>query len=125
MKVGLPMSLVALPLAALVATDSALLGILTIPIWLVWIVYFVTSSFVSLAQPAVGMAFPSHMAGRALTAYNLVIFLGVFCIQWGIGLGIDLFLWLGLGTAQAFQAAMFVFWMLCLGSFAHFYRAKS
>jgi predicted MFS family arabinose efflux permease len=125
MKIGLPISLVALVLAALVATDSTLFGIFTIPIWMVWIVYFVTSSFVSLAQPAVGMAFPSHMAGRALTAYNLVIFLGVFCMQWGIGLGIDLFLWLGLGTVQAFQAAVAVFWLLCVAALAHFYRAKS
>ena len=125
MKLGLPISLCALPLAAWVATDSTVLGLAVIPIWLVWITYFVRSSFVSLAQPAVGMAFPSHMAGRALTAYNLVIFLGVFWMQWGIGLAIDLFLWLGLGTTQAFQAAMAVFWLLCLGSFAHFYKSKS
>jgi predicted MFS family arabinose efflux permease len=124
-KLGLPISLVALPLAAFVATDSSWLGVVSIPIWLVWIVYFVTSSFVSLAQPAVGMAFPSHMAGRALTAYNLVIFLGVFTMQWGIGLGIDLFLWLGLEQVQAFQSAIAVFWLLCAGSFVHFYRAKS
>jgi predicted MFS family arabinose efflux permease len=124
MKLGLPISLAALPLAVLVATDSHLLGGIFIPIWLVWIVYFLASSFVSLAQPAVGMAFPSHMAGRALTAYNLVIFLGVFTMQWGIGLGIDMFVWLGLGTAQAFQAAMAVFWLLCIASVVHFYTAQ-
>ena len=45
----------------------------------------VTSTFVALAQPAVGMAFPSHLAGRALSAYNLVIFAGIFTVQWGIG----------------------------------------
>lgn len=125
MKLGLPMSLVALPLAALVANDSTVFGVVTIPIWLVWTLYFISSSFVSLAQPAVGMAFPGHMAGRALTAYNLVIFMGVFCTQWGIGLGIDLFLWLGLGSVEAFQAALACFWLLCAASFAHFYLAKS
>lgn len=125
MKRGLPISLAALPLAALIATDSTALGVVAIPIWLIWIVYFVSSSFVSLAQPAVGMAFPNHMAGRALTAYNLVIFMGVFCMQWGIGLAVDLFLWLGLGTTPAFQAAMALFWLLCVVSVAHFYRAKS
>jgi hypothetical protein len=41
------------------------------------------STFVSLAQPAVGMTFPQALAGRALSAYNLVIFSGVFVVQWG------------------------------------------
>jgi hypothetical protein len=66
------------------------------------------------------MAFPGHMAGRALTAYNLVIFMGVFMVQWVIGLGIDLFLWLGLESPRAYQAAFGVFWLCCLASFAHF-----
>ena len=35
------------------------------------------------------MAFDSRLAGRALSAYNLVIFLGVFVIQWGFGLLVD------------------------------------
>ena len=35
------------------------------------------------------MAFPPRWPGRALSAYNLVIFLGVFVVQWGIGLLID------------------------------------
>ena len=47
------------------------------------------STFVSLSQPAVGAAFPPHQAGRALSAFNLVIFSGVFCVQWGIGLLVD------------------------------------
>jgi predicted MFS family arabinose efflux permease len=109
MRIGLPFSLLALPLAVLVATDTPLAAALVLPIWIVWIFYFVTSAFVSLAQPAVGMAFESHMAGRALTAYNLVIFMGVFIVQWGIGLGIDLFRWLGLAEVQAYTAALAYF----------------
>jgi predicted MFS family arabinose efflux permease len=122
MRMGLPISLFALPLVLLVAVDIPMVAGLTLPIWLIWILYFISSSFVSLAQPAVGMAFPSHMAGRALTAYNLVIFMGVFIVQWGIGLGIDLFLWLGLASTQAYQAAIGVFWLCCLASFVHFWQ---
>ena len=125
MKIGLPVALVVLPVAVLMATDISLGNGLTIPIWAVWIAYFLASSFVSLAQPAVGMAFPSHMAGRALTAYNLVIFMGVFVTQWGVGLGADLFLWLGLSERTAFQATMGIFWLLCLASFVHFWFSKS
>jgi predicted MFS family arabinose efflux permease len=119
MKRGLPVGLLALPMVAWLATDGI------VPIWVVWIVYFIATSFVSLAQPAVGMAFPSHMAGRALTAYNLVIFMGVFCMQWGFGLAVDAGLWLGLGVTAAFQAALLVYWLLCVGAYWYFYRAKS
>jgi hypothetical protein len=62
------------------------------------------------------------MAGRALTAYNLVIFMGVFTVQWGIGLGIDLFRWFGMGEVQAYTAAFGVFWLCCVASYVHFYR---
>ena len=52
-------------------------------------VFCVTSTFVSLAQPSIGQSFPASQAGRAMSAYNLVIFAGVFAVQWGIGLVID------------------------------------
>jgi len=72
-------------------------------------VYCVTSTFISLAQPAVGMAFAPHLAGRALSAYNLVIFAGVFVVQWGIGLMVDLAASFGLGRVASYQAAFAVF----------------
>lgn len=90
-----------------------------------WALFCITSSFVSLAQPAVGMAFPSHLAGRALSAFNLVLFAGVFVVQWGIGLMVDGFKGLGLMEPQAFQAAMAVFLVTCVASYAYFLRHKS
>ncbi len=82
--------------------------------------YCIACTFVSLAQPAVGMGFPSALAGRALSAYNLVIFSGVFTIQWGIGLLIDGFKALGWAEVAAFQAALSVFLVCCIGSYVHF-----
>ena len=90
-----------------------------------WALFCITSSFVSLAQPAVGMAFPPHLAGRALSAYNLVLFSGVFVVQWGIGLMIDGFKGVGLMEPQAFQAAMAVFLVTCLASYGYFLKHKS
>jgi predicted MFS family arabinose efflux permease len=87
--------------------------------------FCVSSTFVSLAQPAVGMAFPAALAGRALSAYNLVIFSGVFAVQWGLGLLIDGFAALGLAGVPAFQAALGVFLLLCMAAYAHFLGAKS
>lgn len=89
-----------------------------------WALFCISSSFVSLAQPAVGMAFPSALAGRALSAYNLVLFLGVFVVQWGMGLMIDGFKAFGFETHQAFQGAMAVFLSCCLLSYGYFLKHK-
>ena len=67
-----------------------------------WTLFCVTSTFLALAQPAVGMAFPPSLAGRALSAYNLVIFVGVFVVQWGIGLLVDGFQAAGLDGWRIF-----------------------
>ncbi len=91
---------------------------------LLWALFCVSSTFLSLAQPAVGMAFPAELAGRALSAYNLVIFAGVFVVQWGIGLLIDAFVAGGWAQAQAFQGALAVFLLLNLLSYLYFLVAK-
>ena len=86
--------------------------------------YCVSSTFVALAQPAVGMAFPSHLAGRALSAYNLVIFAGVFVVQWGIGLLVDAGRGLGLANTQAYQVALACFGLSSFASWAFFVLKK-
>ncbi|MGZ5181962.1 MAG: MFS transporter [Ramlibacter sp.] len=85
-----------------------------------WALFCVSSTFVALAQPAVGMAFPSALAGRALSAYNLVIFAGVFLVQWGIGLLVDAFGALGLDVVGAFRGAMAVFLACACAGYARF-----
>jgi hypothetical protein len=89
-----------------------------------WTLFCVTSTFLALAQPAVGMAFPPSLAGRALSAYNLVIFVGVFVVQWGIGLLVDGFLAAGLPVVGSFRAAMAVFLACIMLSYAYFVLAK-
>lgn len=112
---GLPLSFAALA-HILIAGDAAGAG--------AWAIFCMTSTFVSLAQPAVGMAFPSALAGRALSAYNLVIFAGVFVVQWGIGLLIDGFAALGLGVLDSHRAAVGVFMGCSVASYLYFVLAK-
>jgi MFS family permease len=112
---GLPISFVVL-LAIIVAGPAA-------GAW-AWALFCISSTFVSLAQPSVGMAFPPTLAGRALSAYNLVIFGGVFVVQWGIGLLIDGFKAAGLPEVSAFRAAMGVFLVCSVLSYVYFLRAK-
>ncbi len=108
---GVPLSLVAL---AINIAGGASTG------WLGWALFCVACSVLGLAQPAVGMAFPPALAGRALSGYNLMIFGGIFVVQWGIGLLIDAFAAAGLGTVASFQAAMGVFLCCCLASYGYF-----
>lgn len=89
-----------------------------------WAAYCVSSTFLSLAQPAVGMAFPRVLAGRALSAFNLVVFAGVFSVQWGIGLIIDALLALGWTPLSAFRAALATFLVASVACYAVFLRAK-
>jgi hypothetical protein len=89
-----------------------------------WAVFCVASTVISLSQPAVGMAFKPALAGRALSAFNLVIFAGVFTVQWGIGLLVDAFAALGLAQITSFQAAFSVFLACCIGAYIYFLRVK-
>ncbi len=115
---GLPSSFV---LLTIIIVAGGRLSTLATPLLAL---YCMSCSFVSLAQPAVGMAFPQALAGRALSAYNLVIFAGVFCVQWGIGLLIDGFKAAGWGEVAAYQGAMSVLLACCMASHAYFLWAK-
>ena len=108
---GVPFSLVALAANIVLGTSTG---------WPGWAVFCMTSSVMGLAQPAVGTAFRPALAGRALSGYNLVIFSGIFCVQWGLGLAIDAFAAAGLGPVARFQAAMGAFLCCCIASYAYF-----
>ena len=92
--------------------------------WWGWALFCVSSTVISLAQPAIGLAFAPSVAGRALSAFNLVVFSGVFVVQWGIGLLIDAAAALGLGTVASFQAAFAVYAVASVLAYAWFMVTK-
>jgi len=106
------------PLPLVLLFGIVWLGAQAGPTW--WAVWCVSCTFVSLSQPAVAQAFPAAAAGRALSAFNLVIFAGVFCVQWGIGLAIDALRAHGWQRASAFQAAFALFALGCTLAYAWF-----
>jgi MFS family permease len=110
---GLPLSLAILVLAIGLGAGATA--------W-VWVAFCTASTVGSLSQPAVGLAFPPGLAGRALSAYNLVVFSGVFGVQWCIGLGIDLLRAWGWTTLAAFQGALAWFAACCVCAYAWFLR---
>jgi MFS family permease len=88
--------------------------------WWAWIGYAVAATTFILVQPRVGLSFPTHLAGRALTGFNLVVFGWMFLSQWGFGVAIDAFRAQGFGEVQAFRMTMTAFASLhaaCLAAF--------
>ena len=85
-----------------------------------WALFIVSAVFLSLIQPAVGMAFSVSNAGKALTSYNLLIFIGAFFLQWIIGLIIDLGLSLNYSEIVSFQLAMSFVLVTSLTSYLYF-----
>ena len=86
-----------------------------------YITLFILSSiFLSVTQPAVGLSFPSHLAGKALTSFNLLIFLGTFIMQWLMGLVIDLVKNFGYSEILGFKTAFSTFLILSLISYIFF-----
>jgi MFS family permease len=110
---GVPVSLVLLGAVAVLG-PSAGAG------WLA--AWCVSCTVVSLSQPTVGQAFGPALAGRALSAYNLVIFAGVFVVQWGIGLAIDALVAQGWHRVAAYQTAVGGFAVICTLCYLWFLR---
>ena len=87
-----------------------------------WALFIVSSIFLSLTQPAVGMAFSISNAGKALTSFNLLIFIGAFFIQWIIGLIIDAGIAFNLSEIDSFKLAMTFVLITSLLSYLFFLR---
>jgi len=110
-RLGAPLGIAALVLAILLGAEATAWS---------WALFCVSCTFVSLSQPAVGQAFAAELAGRALSAFNLLIFAGIFALQWGIGVVIDLFRGLGWSTVSAYQGAMALLAVCCAMSYLWF-----
>ena len=102
------------PTGALVMLGIVVAGPAADAPWLA--LWCVCTSVITLCQPAVAQAFPKAEAGRALSAFNLLIFLGVFGCQWGMGLVIDALAAAGWPAAHAHRAAMSLLLMGMVGA---------
>jgi predicted MFS family arabinose efflux permease len=109
-----------LPLLALVWTGESFPA--AAPVF--WGSFCVLATVCTLAQPALGLAFQADLAGRALSAYNLVVFCGVFAVQWGMGLAIDALRGLGATEVLAYRGALAGYALAYLLSYLYFLRAK-
>jgi hypothetical protein len=111
MKFGLPISYLSLFVIIISGENAGAIH---------FTVYILTSIVLTLTQPAVALSFPTSLAGKSLTSFNLLIFLGTFIMQWGIGLVIDLSQFLGKGEIQSFQISFFVYFVICVFCYLYF-----
>lgn len=101
-----PTRAIALGLSGAIAIQVMMLLISAPWAWVLWIALTAFVTVTTLAQTSVSLSFPAALAGRANSAYNLLIFTGAFVMQWGIGLLIDLFKMTGLSSADAMRSAL-------------------
>jgi len=111
LKLVLPFSLVALYLVPTLGLGAS---------WVHFAIYCVASSVLALTHPAVGQNFPPQLAGRAIAFFNLLLFMGVFVSQWGVG-KIIAFVTVQQGsTLLAYQVAFYVLAILSTLSYFWF-----
>jgi sugar phosphate permease len=97
--VGGGVAVMALAQAAMLATQAP-------GSWVLWLLLALAVPVTTLVQSHVGMAFPASLAGRANSAYNLLLFVGAFITQWGFGVLVDAFRARGMSEADAFRATL-------------------
>jgi hypothetical protein len=92
----------------LFGTLLAQAGILTITAswsWMLWILFAVFATVTTLLQARINLTFPEALTGRANSIYNLLLFIGAFAVQWGVGVVIDAAAGRGASPALAMQIA--------------------
>ena len=111
MKIGLPISYLSLLVIIILGENAGALY---------FTIYILTSIVLTLTQPAVALSFPTSLAGKSLTSFNLLIFVGTFVMQWGIGLIIDFCQFLGREEVQSFKISFTVYLIICILSYLYF-----
>lgn len=92
---GLPLSWMALILISALGAHAG---------WWAFALFCGFATVISLSQPALGLTVPPHQAGRMMTAFNLLLFVGAFFWQWGIGGLIDVLKTQAWGEMNAYRA---------------------
>lgn len=86
------------------------------PPWLCWPVFGFFGTGSILFYAALSQHFPRQIAGRVNTALNLLVFVGAFVLQWGIGVVIDHWSAGGAFSVTGYRVAFSVLVMLQAGA---------
>ena len=111
LKFGTPLSLIVLSFIIYLGPEAGAIH---------WTLFVIAAIFLSLSQPAVGMAFTLSNAGKALTSFNLLLFVGAFFVQWMMGIIIDLGMDLNFSEVTSYRFAMIFVLVTSLTSYLYF-----
>ncbi len=98
-----PMTLLTVGMGLALAAELAIILGVAPAAWL-WPLLGLSFSLGNVAYSQLAAAFPVALSGRVNTALNLLVFVGAFLLQWGIGAAVDAFVLSGLARADAFKA---------------------
>jgi predicted MFS family arabinose efflux permease len=107
-------------LGATLVVQAAMLLLVAPWAWILWLPLALCVTVTTLVQTHAGLAFPAALAGRANAAYNLMLFIGAFGAQWGIGLVADSFKLHGASASGALRAAFAICLLLQAAALASF-----
>ncbi len=100
-----PMALLRAGMGLALVVELAILLGLAPAVWL-WPFLGLSFSLGNIAYSQLAAAFPVALSGRVNTALNLMVFVGAFGLQSGIGAAVDAFAASGMGRADAFRSTL-------------------
>jgi predicted MFS family arabinose efflux permease len=93
--------------SALAISCLLLIALLPGKVWWLWFGFAISGLCFTMIQTHVAMQFSDEQSGRALSAYNLLIFVGAFLSQWLFGVLVDLLKSM-YQEPEAFRGAMLI-----------------
>ena len=116
-----PMTLLTLGIGIGLLVEAAIIADLARPAWL-WPMLGLSFSLSNVAYSQLSAEFPVELSGRVNTALNLMVFVGAFGLQWGIGALVDGLTVGGVARTQAFRitfSVLLVLQALAFGWYLH------
>lgn len=117
--------LIALGLTGMVLAQAAMLFTQSEHAWILWLLLAMCVPVTTLVQSHVALAFPAALAGRANSAYNLMLFVGAFATQWGFGVLADGLKANGLSAVDAFRATLAIAAALQAAALIYFVASRA
>lgn len=120
-----PHRLIAFGIVGMVLAQTAMLFTQSEHAWVLWLLLAVCVPVTTLVQSYLALSFPAALAGRANSAYNLMLFVGAFATQWGFGVVADGLKATGLGAVDAFRFTLAIAVALQTASLVYFVASKA
>ncbi len=92
--------------------------------WFLWLLMAAGVAPIMLMQPYISMQFPKNTAGRVVTLYNMFVFVGAFCIQWGVGVVIQSLMDFDVSKNRAYIVTFLVLGVMQTASLLWFVRPR-